>query len=98
MPNRIPLDQGRLTRPSSAAGSGMKAPPKSQGSEGWLDEEEQQIFAGKHTKPDSEDPDTVNHLVWYEATEFTRPYPGETKVRPASDFKNRRAPKADLDD
>jgi hypothetical protein len=48
-----------------------------------------QIFAGKSTKPDSEDPDTVNHLTWYEATNFKRPYPGETKVRPPTDFKDR---------
>ena len=45
-----------------------------------------QIFAGKLTKPDSEDPDTVNHLNWYEATSFKRPYPGEKKVRPPSEF------------
>jgi hypothetical protein len=58
-----------------------------------------QIFAGKYHIPDSEDPDTVNHLNWYEATNFARPYPGEKTVRPASDFK-RKAPaaSADLDD
>ena len=48
-----------------------------------------EIFAGKHHTPDSEDPDTVNHLTWYEATGFTRPFPGEKKVRPASDFNKR---------
>ena len=57
-----------------------------------------QIFAGKSTKPDSEDQDTVNHLNWYEATNFTRPYPGEKYVRPPSQFKNRFAQtKGDLD-
>ncbi len=93
VPNLIPLDQGvtasAALRDESPAVKALRV--------GWM-KKKQQIFAGKHTKPDSEDPDTVNHLVWYEATEFTRPYPGETKVRPASDFKNRRAPKADLDD
>jgi hypothetical protein len=53
----------------------------------WL-QKKAQIFAGKLTKPDSEDPDTVNHLNWYEATGFVRPYPGESKVRPPSDFNN----------
>jgi len=58
-----------------------------------------QIFAGKSTKPDSEDQDTVNHLNWYEATNFTRPYPGEKYVRPPTQFKNRLGtPKPDLDD
>ncbi len=54
----------------------------------WL-QKKTQIFAGKLTKPDSEDPDTVNHYAWYEATGFTRPYPGEKTVRPPSDFNNR---------
>jgi hypothetical protein len=57
-----------------------------------------EVFAGKQHTPDSEDSDTVNHLNWYESTGFTRPYPGEKTVRPASDF-NRAAPtKADDDD
>ncbi|MGD0514636.1 MAG: hypothetical protein ABSA29_15170, partial [Terriglobales bacterium] len=51
-------------------------------------EKKEEIFAGKLTKPDSEDPDTVNHLNWYEATGFKRPYPGESTVRPPSDFNN----------
>jgi YVTN family beta-propeller protein len=53
----------------------------------WM-QKKAQIFAGKLTKPDSEDPDTVNHLNWYEATGFVRPYPGESKVLPPSDFNN----------
>ena len=52
---------------------------------------------GKWHIPDAEDSDTVNHLDWYEATGFTRPYPGEKKVRPASDFK-KAVPTKDDDD
>jgi YVTN family beta-propeller protein len=64
---------------------------------GWM-AKKAEIFAGNYHKPDIEDSDTVNHLDWYEATGFTRPYPGEKTVRPASDF-NRAAPaKADDDD
>jgi hypothetical protein len=62
---------------------------------GWM-KKKAQVFAGKQHIPDSEDPDTVNHLDWYESTNFTRPYPGETKVRPASDFK-KKAPQGDAD-
>jgi hypothetical protein len=62
----------------------------------WM-QKKAQIFAGKLTKPDSEDPDTVNHLNWYEATGFVRPYPGEKVVRPPSDFNNP-APAGDDDD
>src|SRR5262249_22110517 len=53
----------------------------------WL-QKKAQLFAGKLTKPDAEDPDAVNHLNWYQTTGFTRPYPGESKVRPPSDFKD----------
>jgi YVTN family beta-propeller protein len=64
---------------------------------GWM-AKKAQIFAGNYHRPDVEDSDTVNHLNWYESTAFTRPYPGESKVRPASDF-NRAAPnKVDDDD
>jgi hypothetical protein len=63
----------------------------------WL-QKKAQIFAGKYHIPDSEDPDTVNHLNWHEATGFTRPYPGEKTVRPASDFNKPAPTKADLDD
>lgn len=61
----------------------------------WL-QKKAQIFAGKLTKPDSEDPDTVNHLNWYMSTGFVRPYPGESTVRPPSDFNNP-APAGDAD-
>ncbi|MGA7400085.1 MAG: bifunctional YncE family protein/alkaline phosphatase family protein [Candidatus Sulfotelmatobacter sp.] len=64
---------------------------------GWM-QKKTEIFASNYHRPDVEDSDTVNHLNWYESTAFTRPYPGESKVRPASDF-NRPAPaKADDDD
>ncbi len=62
---------------------------------GWM-KKKAEVFAGKQHLPDSEDPSTVNHLDWYESTNFTRPYPGEKTVRPASDF-NRKAPAADND-
>ncbi len=62
---------------------------------GWM-KKKAQVFAGKQHIPDSEDPGTVNHLNWYESTNFTQPYPGEKTVRPASDFK-KKAPVGDSD-
>ena len=92
--NQVPLDQGvtpavAANKPSSHAARVLQA--------AWL-KKKAQIFAGKLTKPDAEDPDTVNHLNWYQATGFTRPYPGESIVRHPNEF-NRAAPTvADLDD
>jgi len=64
---------------------------------GWL-KKKAEIFAGKYHMPDSEDPDTVRHYNWYEATGFVVPFPGEKTVRPASDFNKAAPDKADLDD
>ena len=63
---------------------------------GWM-KKKAEVFAGKQHIPDSEDPSTVNHLDWYESTNFVVPYPGEKKVLPASHF-NKAAPAEDSDD
>jgi YVTN family beta-propeller protein len=89
--NQVPLNQGVT---ASAPDSGDS--PKVKGlRKAWL-QKKAEIFAGKLHKPDSEDPDTVNHLNWYMSTGFTRPYPGENTVRPPSEF-NRPAPDGDGD-
>jgi hypothetical protein len=94
VPNQVPLDQGVTT--TTAANQTMSPAVKAL-KVAWL-EKKKQIFAGKLTKPDAEDPETVNHLNWYMSTGFTRPYPGESKVRPPSEF-TKAAPKGDdLDD
>jgi len=112
VPNVIPLNTGVTQKPSQpipAARHAIRAqntpaqtatPKESRAVKalraGWM-KKKTEIFAGKQHTPDSEDPDTVNHLDWYEATGFTRPYPGEKKVLPASAFK-KAAPGKDDDD
>ena len=93
VPNQVPLDEGvtastDVTASFSPAVQALRA--------GWL-QKKSEIFAGKLNKPDAEDPDTVNHLNWYMSTGYTRPYPGETTVRPASEFNNPAPAKADDD-
>jgi YVTN family beta-propeller protein len=90
--NQIPLDQGvNSTVANTNDSTAVKALRA-----GWL-QKKAEIFANKLQKPDSEDPDTVNHLNWYDSTGFTRPYPGEKTVRPATEFNNP-APAGDDDD
>jgi YVTN family beta-propeller protein len=85
--NQIPLDKG--VAPAAARSNIERA---------WK-LAKVRIFAGKTTRPDAEDPDVVNHLAWYEATNFKRPYPGEAKVRPPGDFANLAGtPEEDEDD
>jgi YVTN family beta-propeller protein len=94
VPNQVPLDQG--VTPSVAANKSsshsvevLKA--------AWL-KKKAQMFAGKLTRPDAEDPDTVNHLNWYQSTGFSKPYPGEKVVRHPREFANNTAPNTiDLD-
>jgi len=96
VPNQVPLDQGVTASTTTAANAASSSAVKALRA-AWL-KKKTQIFAGKLTKPDSEDPDTVNHLNWYMSTGFTRPYPGEKTVRPPSDFHKATPIKADLDD
>jgi len=93
--NDIPLDK---TTSGILARLRKKDPKAAILAAGWY-QKKKQIFAGNEHRPDVEDPDTVRHFTWYEATGFVVPYPGEAKVRPASEF-NRKAPKVstDLDD
>ena len=91
--NQVSLDDGVVASATDTTGSpAVQALKKA-----WL-KKKAEIFAGKLTKPDSEDPDTVNHLNWYLATGFKRPYPGESKVRPPSDFNNPAPAGEDADD
>jgi YVTN family beta-propeller protein len=95
VPNQVPLDDG-VTGSTATASNASLSPAARALKAAWL-KKKQQVFAGKLTKPDSEDPDTVNHLNWYMSTGFTRPYPGESKILPPSAFK-KPAPAGDLDD
>lgn len=97
--NGIPLNQGVKQTPaqpipapktSTATTANAETPAVKALRAGWM-KKKTQVFAGKQHIPDSEDAATVNHLDWYESTNFTLPYPGEKKVRPASDF-NKVAP------
>ena len=83
VPNQVPLNQGVGADEAGTKGSATIKALRA----AWL-QKKAEIFAGKLTKPDAEDPDTLNHLDWYEATGFKRPYPGESTVRPPSDFNN----------
>ena len=88
VPNQIPLNQG-------VSGSDASMSPIALA---WA-KAKAQMFQGKMQKADSEDPYTMNHWAWYEATNFNRPYPGEKTVRWPSDFADRmKKPNLDLDD
>jgi YVTN family beta-propeller protein len=106
VPNQIALDVDSSGRTIAANSSGTTlaslsvrgANPVERLRAAWV-QKKREVFAGKLTKPDAEDPNLVNHLNWYEATGFVRPYPGEDRVLHPSEFKVSAAPRvADRDD
>ena len=105
LPNEIPLNvdsSGNIIAASKAgttvASSTSSSNPVERLKAAWV-QKKREIFAGKLTKPDSEDPNIVNHLNWYEATGFTRAFPGENRLMHPSEFKISSAPRvADRDD
>jgi len=111
LPNQIPLNvdsKGGIlattnvgmnvaSNASNAAGT-SGSNPVARLKAAWV-QKKQELFAGKLTKPDAEDPNLVNHLNWYEATGFVRAYPGENKVLAPGEVKVSSTPRvADLDD
>ena len=91
--NQVPLDEGVTASAAPTADSPRVAALR----KAWL-QKKAELFAGKLTRPDAEDPDAVNHLNWYLTTGFKRPYPGEKTVRPPSDFNNPAPAGEDADD
>ena len=92
VPNQVPLDQGVGQNEDHSKESKKVQALRA----AWM-KKKAAVFAGKMQRPDSEDPDTVNHYNWYMSTGFTKPYPGEKTVRPPSEFNNP-APAGDEDD
>jgi YVTN family beta-propeller protein len=93
VPNQVALDEGV----TASAAPANESPAIVALRKAWL-QKKSEIFAGKLTKPDSEDPDTVNHFNWYISTGFMKPYPGEKAVRPPTDFNNPAPTTTDDDD
>ena len=68
----IPLDQG----PNLPAGKTAAYSPLQKA---WL-KATADVMKGKYDKADAVDPNFLNHVIWYSATGWTRPYPGENQV------------------
>ncbi len=74
----IPLDQG----PGLAAGNTVAYSPLQKA---WL-RATAEVMKGKYDKADAVDPNFLNHVTWYSATDWKRPYPGETRVEMPGPF------------
>ncbi|HEX4636790.1 MAG TPA: bifunctional YncE family protein/alkaline phosphatase family protein [Rhizomicrobium sp.] len=72
LPAPIPLDQG----PGLA---GTKTGADTPLQRAWL-AATWEVMKDKLTKADAADPNFLNHVTWYSATDWKRPYPGEKKL------------------
>ncbi len=68
----IPLDRG----PNLPADKTVAYTPLQKA---WL-KATAEVMKGKYDKADAVDPNFLNHVTWYSATGWTRPYPGESRV------------------
>jgi hypothetical protein len=75
----IPLNQG----PGLDAGKmlGYSTPLQ----KAWL-KATAEVMKNKYDKADAVDPNFLNHVTWYSATDWTRPYPGEARVEMPGPF------------
>jgi len=56
------------------------------------------LYQGNGLKADAVDSNWANHAIWYAATDYTRPYPGEDTVKWPSELKLAATTQADADD
>lgn len=69
----VPLDEG----PGLPAGKTVSDYTPLQ--KAWL-KATAEVMKGKYDKADAVDPNFLNHVTWYSATDWKRPYPGEDKL------------------
>jgi YVTN family beta-propeller protein len=78
LPAAIPLDQGpNLPADKTAAYTPLQ--------KAWL-KATADVMKGKYDKADAVDPNFLNHVTWYSATDWKRPYPGESRVEMPGPF------------
>lgn len=90
LPAPIPLNQG----PGLSASAQTYGPLQ----QAWL-KATHEVMKDKINKADAADPNFLNHVTWYSATDWKRPYPGESKLLgPAPFVKGAKAYRGDDDD
>jgi YVTN family beta-propeller protein len=84
--------------PISGTGKASFATNKTHMQRAWMLASDK-VMRGKTNKADSVDENFLNHVIWYSATDWKRPYPGESKIEAPAPFVKLAALKTpDLDD
>ncbi|MFF0388133.1 alkaline phosphatase family protein [Kitasatospora sp. NPDC004615] len=109
-PNRTSLTNGLATAPScgldvpatqnpaaARAATGTVPADRADLVQKWSDWKQQQHLTGTGAAPDRANPSQMNHLTWYEAHDWTTPYPGEQALLAPADVPGATLPSAELD-
>ncbi|MGW0997112.1 alkaline phosphatase family protein [Streptomyces sp. NPDC002523] len=110
LPNRVPLTNGLATPPacgldtpapqdpSAAAAPSAKVPADKQAvAAKWDNWKSHQRATGPNALLDFANPAQMNHFSWYEAHEWTKPYPGEKKIFAPEDVPGAYIPSSESD-
>jgi YVTN family beta-propeller protein len=71
--------------PITGTGKVSFAMNKTRMEKAWM-QASNKVMKGKTNKADSVDENFLNHVIWYSATDWKRPYPGESKVEAPAPF------------
>ncbi|MEQ7125379.1 bifunctional YncE family protein/alkaline phosphatase family protein [Actinopolymorpha sp. B11F2] len=110
VPNRTPLTLGLATPPpcgldnpapqnpnAAAAPTGEVPTDKQEIAAKWEEWKSKQRLTGPLAKADFANPVQLDHFSWYEAHDWARPYPGETKIYPPNQVPGAYLPPTDTD-
>jgi hypothetical protein len=104
VPNQIPLTEN--VNPAPACGPDTTASkveaPKVPASAvplatAWGTWAQKQHFTGKQARADYANPEQMNRYTWYQAHNWTKPYPGDAKLYLPKDVPGGAIPSADVD-
>ncbi|MEV4758385.1 phosphoesterase [Micromonospora sp. NPDC049559] len=88
LPNRVPLTDGLATPPACGNDTPAGAPAKASTvpadkrhiAEVWSAWQQKQQLTGPNAVPDFAPPALMDHFTWYQAHNWSTPYPGEDKI------------------
>ncbi|WP_265446806.1 alkaline phosphatase family protein [Flexivirga meconopsidis] len=90
-PNQVPLTESVTPQPAcgpdtpagtTGAAAKPRTVPKAQQATAaaWESWRKKQPFAGANPTPDSASPELMNRFTWYQANNWSKPYPGDKKI------------------
>lgn len=111
LPNRTSLTAGLATPPSCGVDTPAPQDPaaapapkatvpaaEAQVAAQWNTWKSHQRLTGGNAVPDFANPAQMNHLTWYETHDWSKPYPGESRIFAPNDVPGAYIPSAEADD